>query len=435
MINKTVQRRSLLMSTLFGAGYLGLRALATGIPASVLMRGRRALADTSACPNSAKAQFFVMSTCGSGDPINANMPGTYVDKAYHPAPLGTANLMMGNGMFTAGGPWGGLLPETLKRTAFFHIMTNTPIHPKEQEVLGLLGASTPNEMLPSLLARQMQPCLGTLQAQPIALGARNPSEGLTYAGQALPLINPVALKTTLASPAGPLMNLTKLRDDTLASLDGVYRNSATKAQRAYLDSVVLSQTQLRGINDDLLDTLNTITDNSVDSQLAAALALIQMKVTPVVTVHIPFGGDNHHDTDLGDEVAETTTGVASLVSFMASLNSLGLQDQVTFMTLNVFGRTLMNAAQGRGHNGNHQGSIVIGKAFKSMVIGGVAQVEDDFGAQAIDSSSGVGGTGGDIPPAETLGSFGKTMLASVGTDSATIDKNISIGKVITAALA
>src|SRR5262249_51360980 len=173
------------------------------------------------------------------------------------------------------------------RTCFFHIATNTPVHPKEPQVLGLLGASQPNEMLPSLLAKQLQPCLGTLQAQPISLGASSPSEGLTFGGQALPIIPPLAPRQAPAGPSGPLMGLTALRDDTLAKLDGVYRNSATKAQRAYLDSVVLSQTQLRGINDQLLGTLNNIGDNLVPSQVAAAYALIQMNVTPVVSIHIP----------------------------------------------------------------------------------------------------------------------------------------------------
>ena len=40
-----ISRRKALMSALFGAGYVGLRALATGIPAGILLKGRRAFAD------------------------------------------------------------------------------------------------------------------------------------------------------------------------------------------------------------------------------------------------------------------------------------------------------------------------------------------------------------------------------------------------------
>src|SRR5437660_12678042 len=72
-----VNRRKVLMSSLFGAGYVGLRALATGIPAAVLLRGPRALADAATCANPSKAQYIIMSTSSNGDPINANAPGTY----------------------------------------------------------------------------------------------------------------------------------------------------------------------------------------------------------------------------------------------------------------------------------------------------------------------------------------------------------------------
>ena len=63
--------------------------------------------------------------------------------------------------------------------------------------------------------------------------------------------------------------------------------------------------------------------------------MVQMKVTPVVVIHIPFGGDNHADTGLAGEAAQTTSGLASIASLMASLAAMGLQDQVSFMSLNA----------------------------------------------------------------------------------------------------
>ena len=56
-------------------------------------------------------------------------------------------------------------------------MTNTPVHPKEPDVLKLMGATYAGEMLPSLLAKQLAPCLGTIQAQPISLGATHAVRG------------------------------------------------------------------------------------------------------------------------------------------------------------------------------------------------------------------------------------------------------------------
>jgi hypothetical protein len=324
--------------------------------------------------------------------------------------------------------------SVLDRTCFWHIKTNTPIHPQEGEVLKLYGASTPAEMLPSLLSKHLAPCLGTVQKQPLTLGAVNPSEGLSFEGRALPILPPLALRATLTSPQGPLTDLQALRDDTLSKLDGIYRNQATKAQRAYLDSVLTSQTQARNINQQLLDELSSIADNSVESQITAAIALIRMNVTPVVGIRIPFGGDNHNDTGLVDEIAETVAGVDAIKSLMTKLAAAGLSDRVTFMSLNVFGRTLgAGSLGGRQHNENHQVSLTIGKQFRGSVIGGVRPIGNDFGCTGIDPAT--GGIGNGIAAGETLASFGKTALASVGVAGEDIDYAISAGQVVTGALA
>lgn len=72
----------------------------------------------------------------------------------------------------------------------------------------------------------------------------------------------------------------------------------------------------------------------------------------------------------------------------------------------------------------------LGAAFVAVV----GPVAGDYGALAINSQSGAGAAGGDVAPGSTLASFGKTMLAAVGADAATIDAKISGGKVIPAAL-
>ena len=102
----------------------------------------------------------------------------------------------------------------------------------------------------------------------------------------------------------------------------------------------------------------------------------------------------------------------------------------------MFGRTLgLDSADGRTHNPNHQVSLTIGKPFKGGISGGVGPVAGDFGAVAISSNSGAGGPGGDISPVDTLASFGKTLMAAVGADAATIDASIKSGRVVQGALA
>ena len=433
------------MSTLFGAGYVGLRALATGLPVSLLLDPRRALADTPApaCGSAAKAQFIIFNTSGNGDPINASVPGTYEDsKVVHSTDpsMAAKSLTLAGQSFQAATPWSTLPQSVLDRTCFWHMMTNTPVHPKEPDVLKLQNVTLAGEMLPSILAKQLAPCLATVQAQPISLGASSPSEALTFGGQALPVIPALALKATLTSPAGPLTTLQPLRDQTMNQLYDLDKTHATPAQQAYIDSLATSQTQVRNISQNLLNQLESIKDNSPASQILAAVTLIQMRVTPVIAIHIPFGGDNHRDIGLAAETAQTVSGVASIASLMAQLASAGLADQVTFATLNVFGRTIgAGNTDGRQHNPNHQVSLTIGKPFKGGVIGGITPTKlgsaMDYGALPIDSTSGKGASGGDVSALDTLGSFGQTLLAAVGVDSATIATQITAGKVIKGALA
>ncbi len=433
-----ISRRNALLSTLLGAGSLGLRTLATGLPAGLLLDPRRALAEP-ACPSPGKAQFVIFATSALGDPINANCPGTYEDPGIYHSPdplLAPVNIDLGGTKVKAATPWSTLPQSTLDRTCFFHMMTNTPVHPKEPDVLRLMHATRADEMFPSILARQLAPCLGTIQAQPISLGALSPSEGLTYSGQALPSLPALALKATLTNAAGPMANLQALRDQSLKQLYDVYKNGATPAQRAYIDSIVTSQQQVRNIRQDLLDNLASIKDNSASSQILAALTLFQMKVTPVVAIHIPFGGDNHRDVGLANEIAQTVSGVGVIRSLVQQLQAAGLADQVSLASLNVFGRTLgQDSVDGRNHNQNHQVSVLIGKPFKAGVIGGVGRVEKDWGAVAIDSRTGRGVPGGDVPATDTLASYGRTVLTALGVDPSVISREIVSGRVISPAIA
>jgi hypothetical protein len=436
-------RRNVLLTSLFGAGAIGLRALATGLPVSFLLNPRRALAN-GPCPTGASPQFVILLTSGNGDPINANCPGSYgVANLYNCPALMKTNITLGGKSYAAAQPWA-MANLDGTRTAVFHCMTNTPVHPKEPDVLGLMSAISPADMFPSFLARNLQACLGTIQAQPISVGASTPSEALTYSGAALPTIPPVALKATLVNPTGVLTKLQPLRDDTLNKLADLYKGGATPAQAQFIDSMVTSQSQVRNISQTLLQSLSDLKDNTADSQIIAAVALIQMKITPVVAIHIPFGGDNHHDAALATEAAEHTSGFATLDTLLGNLKSAGLADNVSIVSLNVFGRTLgPNSTDGRQHNPNHQVSFAIGKPFKGGVYGGVGPVAGDFGATVMSSKTGAGGPGGDIQPVDTLAAFGMTVAQGVGVDPMIVSQQINSkynpsgmgsAKVITAAL-
>jgi Protein of unknown function (DUF1501) len=472
-------RRDALSAALFGGGMIGLRSLVTGLPAKFLMNPKKALADmTDAGCVAQNPQFIIFNTSGQGDPFACNAPGTYNDGGWgtgmnfgslvHPSDaqsgvtgIDPQQITLGGRNYQAAGPWTMLGAGTgnanvLGQTSVCHIMTDTPVHPKEPQVLELMGATQYQEMFPSLLAKSLGPCLGTLQTQPISIGALTPSEALSFAGQALPTIPPSALKATLTNPTGMLSNskVMTLRDQTLQQMHDWYENGGVQvsaAQKQYLDSYITAQSQVRGISQSMLSMLDSIggkgsTSNS--DQITAAIALILMNVAPVIAVHFPFGGDNHSDANFANEAAQTVTGMQAIRDLfnqlpMAANGVKDLTQSVSFLSLNVFGRT-MDAAQntsGRNHNPNHEVSMMIGPGFNGGVYGGVnapntnaGQTAGDWACMPINSTTGAPSTSGDITPVNTLASWAKTAMRGVGIDDATVEAQIQGGTVIQAAL-
>jgi Protein of unknown function (DUF1501) len=478
-----ISRRDALFGALFGGSMLGLRSLATGLPVKMLMNPKKAMADMQAAQclgDPTKKQYIIFVTSGQGDPMGCDAPGTYDDPStgmdlstlvhpditqYNymtPAASPFSPMSMPGKPYTAAGVWGQLAPWA-SRTCLCHIMTDTPVHPKEPQVLQLMGSTQYSEMFPSVLAKQLAPCLQTLQTQPLSVGALTPSEGLTFGGQALPTIPPTALSATLTSQTSSayagMTKLQSLRDSTLQDMYSWYSDASqtTPAQKNFIDSMVTSQQQVLGIKQNLLSMLSGITANDNNGQITAAVTLIMMGVAPVIAVHFPFGGDNHSDP-LGfkSEATEHQSGIAAFVQLLQALQTNGIQDQVSVVTLNVFGRTMAayNTA-GRQHNEYHQMSMMIGKPFAGGVIGGLAPVTSagaittvgssnffDFGSLPFDLTSGLaqknGGTGANIiQPIDQLASWGATVLTAVGASPSQVTTAVTDpnAKVISAALA
>ena len=112
-----------------------------------------------------------------------------------------------------------------------------------------------------------------------------------------------------------------------------------------------------------------------------------------------------------------------------------LQHEVVVATLNVFGRTLKrNSVGGRDHNRDHHCMIVMGDGVEPGVIGGLTESTRDFAAKPIQSTTGEGVDGGDIPLSDTLGAAGKTLGALMGVDEARLDEMVTPGKVVRAAI-
>jgi hypothetical protein len=146
----------------------------------------------------------------------------------------------------------------------------------------------------------------------------------------------------------------------------------------------------------------------------------------VVTIHLPFSGDNHSDASFNAEAAQTNASVTNIKNLMAKLTSYGLQDKVTFATLNVFGRTFGDL-NGRGHNASHAVSVMIGKGFKGGVVGGILPGGH---AADIDAATGAASANGDVSAANSLASVAKTLGIGIGLTDEQVNDQITSGTAI-----
>ena len=463
-----LKRRDALLTGLFGTGYIGLRALATGLPAWFLLNPRKADAQSLQCAiqNQATMQYLLVSANFNGDPINCNCPGTYAtggtaaaSMAIHPTQeeVSATTVSLGGASYGAALPWadpsvvvgaskGQLKSATLARTSFFHHLTASTVHGDQPKVMKLMGKTSGNEMLVSAYAKHLAPCFNTVQPEPIAVGAgRNGAELVSFSGRTLPAIAPTQLKQLLTgSKTDPLVKLRSVRDTTIDKLNTLAKSDGTGAQKAFLDAMALSQTQVRKLADQLSTTLSSITSDNVQGQALAAAALFAANVTPVVTMRIAFGGDNHTDSNLQAEADQHVSGIAGIQQVMDALAGLSLSDKVTFATLNVFGRNLNSIAKaearaGRDHYGNHAVMVMIGKNVKPSVIGGLTTPASGNALQAssIDSATGAASASGDIPAAQTHVAAARTLGIALGIPSAVIAGDFITsagGKVVNAAL-
>ncbi|MEM9452559.1 MAG: DUF1501 domain-containing protein [Myxococcota bacterium] len=432
-------RRNMLKTALLGSGFIGLRSMATGIPAAVLLSGK--IPEAHAEDFSSEPQSLILFTSQRGDPFNANVPGCYtgVDGVHnnpHPQ-MAPTDLMLGDYSTRAARPWSEAPQAVLDRTTFIHHRTYLNTHPGYTKVLGLVGsAKAPggngSDMVASVYSSELAEALGTIQQEPISLTTRSE---LSFQGRALQSLRPSMLRQIFAPRADLQLQLQQLRDQTLDDLHEQLRDGGTHAQKVWLDRHALSRDQVRSIDESLLERFTTLDNDSADNQIRAAITLILMKVSPVIAIEIPFGGDNHGDNDLSQERDETVSGVASWRLIFEELTAAGLQDQVTVANLNVFGRTLRNQGnnKGRDHNLNHHVMSITGKHIRGSVAGGIEPSGNDYGATSIDSVTGA--SGGDIPVEETLEAAAHTLGRALGIAQDRLDERIANGTPILSSLA
>lgn len=436
-----LSRRNMLKSALFGSGFVGLRSMVTGIPLAALVGGQIGDAFAEGDPTE-EPQSLVLFSSQAGDPFNANAPGCYGVSGVHNNPaasMAPTQMMLGDVQTTAAKPWAEVPQRFLDRTTFIHHRTYFNTHPAYPKVLTLAGAAKSavgngTDQVSSVFSSELAPLVDTLQVEPIALSKTE----LSFQGRALQSLRPSMLRQMFAPLDGVELDLQLLRDQTLDDMHALLEETGTHAQKTWLDRHALSREQVREIDETLLERFALLDNDSAMNQVRAAVTLILMKVSPVIAIQIPFGGDNHKDAGLVKERDETISGVATWQFLLEELEAAGLQDKVTVANLNVFGRTLRDQGDGKGrdHNLNHHVMSICGKHVKGGVVGGIEPSGNDYGATSIDSVTGAGvpGNMGDIDVDMTLQSAAHTLGRVLGISQERLDERIEGGTPVLSAI-
>ena len=289
-----------------------------------------------------------------------------------------------------------------------------------------------SEMLSSALATMSQDTLTTLQVEPIPLCP----ELLTFDSQSIQNLRPSELKALFEPQGDNLADLRTLRDQALNDLYASLQSQGTRAQKKFIDRYLLSRDQARSLGEELgalLERLSTDENemNGAGDQIIAAVALARLRIAPVITIKIPFGGDNHQDFDLSIEANETRSGVQHIGNLWQELKSQQLQDQVSFALLNVFGRKFYrNSVGGRDHNGFHGVMVAFGAGIQGGVYGGV---NTQGQALNIDPQTGASVESGGISAESAMESAGATLAKAMGYSDELIQLRIQ-GEMIPAML-
>ena len=184
------------------------------------------------------------------------------------------------------------------------------------------------------------------------------------AGSPLPRYSPTQTKqlaNSVGRAIGGPQNFGILYDHYIDSAYADVKANGTPAQKRYMDQHASSRNQASAFGESLGQLLDDITDDSHESQMKTAVALVKLKLAPVIVCDFSFGRDNHNDFDLSVESNDTLSTLGALSTYWAAAKELDVVDDTLYATSTVFGRdTKRGGKGGRGHEGELCTGLVIG---------------------------------------------------------------------------
>ncbi len=465
-------KRTFLSRSLIGAAGLSLRSLATGLPTGFLFGG----AMPSRAQQASEPKSLIMAMSDDGESINSYTPGTYssnssdarfnVERA-SPAELGntgygsingntvtaddfseSSTYLLGENQVTSA-RFLSFLPDDLKeRLAYFHIRTAANGHPEGGRVHGINSALVAEngrgtEEIQSAIMQELTLAypgtLGILNSPVVLNGGGGRLATLKYRGATITRYSPLDIKDLfLTENTAEIENMARVYNNAIDEIYAELKQTGTPAQIRYLDDHALSRSQAVDLGNNLGDLLSNISSDSRGDQHKAAVSLIRANLAPVVVVRYATSKDNHNDEFLSEEVELTIEHMNAIEGLWSLLKDQGMEDQVNYATLDVFGRTFgRNTQGGRDHHNSSSTNIVFGSNIRAGQIGGVEEWPNS--GHRLLSSTGINSTTGsstnpDISIDESLAAYAKTLMASVGIPDERIQFRIPSSKIIHGAL-
>jgi len=459
---KSFDRRRFLRNSLFAALSVSARATVVGVPTSFLLSGK-----VHAQSSQINPKFTILAQSGAGESFACNGPGSFPVNNNDPAQLiahpntgelgnrvlgniqgqeftardfmEPADLRLGGQTVKASRVWSGLPQGFLNNLTGFWHQTGTNAHPEFPAVRRLMGALRDDvvrnneEELASAIASEIGASVSATTSKPILLDG-----GGSFKGAPLAVSRPRSIKQLFGGDSRVNVNPDQFSALYTQTMDALYQNlkqNGTRAQRSFLDQHALSRSEAIAIGDGLGDLLDDIDGDDFDNQLKTAIALIRLRVAPVITVRHEFSRDNHQDSTLEDEATRTLRSLNALANYWDALENNGLTDQVNFATLDVFGRTPHRSTRngGRDHFNQMTLGLVHGSDFKGGMIGGLRAImrrgNERPVATGINSQTG-GSASADIPAGSTLAAYGKTIMKAAGIADERLAIRVPSGKVV-----
>lgn len=451
-------RRNILRGGLAGAIALAFRASATGLPASFLLTRQTHGADVS-------PKFTILAGSSGGESMNCSGFGSYssnnndlANLIDHPSSsevpntitqvvngtelnvndlANAANITLGSRTVRCARAYQALDQAFLDNLVGFWHQTGVNAHPEYGSVLQVNGAlrslaGNGSEQLPAAIAQETATVLGTSTNKPFVLNG-----GYTDQGLPLNTYRPTTVKDLLTGDARiPVSedNFGQLYDQTIDTIHSALKSDGTPEQKRFLDAHASTRAQARQLGDELSSLLNEIDTNDQINELKTAMALIKVRLAPVIVVRHTYSGDNHADSTLENETLQTLQALEGLSEYWRLVNEYGLADQVVYATMNVFGRTpSRNSRGGRDHWGRLTQGFIHGANVQGGQIGDLDSFNNNrIQASGINSQTGTASQP-DIAATDTLAAFSRTVMAAAGVAEDRLDARLPDAKTVNAA--